>query len=89
MFLSDDEKDGKEKALEKLKDLMMGEMGNRMGGMKKPMAASMTIEKLPGKDDDMDDMSNDDDNDMPSDNDGDEISDEDKDKIRELYNKFC
>ena len=47
MFFHDDEKEGKEEALERLKDLMMGEMGDRMGRFKKPIAASMTIEKVP------------------------------------------
>jgi hypothetical protein len=90
MFFHDDEKEGKEEALEKLKDLMMGEMGDRMGRFKKPIAASMTIEKVPKEEmegafdsDDKEGMGETD-----SDEDGD-ISDEDKDRIRELFHKYC
>lgn len=95
MFFPDDEKDEKESALERLKDMMRSEMGDRMGGkFKKPVAASMTIEKVSPDDmkgkldglDDGDDESMEDDN---SDDEGGEMSDEDKDKIRELYHKFC
>ena len=95
MFFHDDEKEGKEEALERLKDLMMGEMGDRMGRFKKPIAASMTIEKVPKEDmeDALDDDKEDGDmgmKDPDADEDGgDDMSDEDKDKIRELYHKFC
>lgn len=94
MYFRDDEKEGREEALEKLKDLMMGEAGDRMGRFKKPIAASMTIEKIPK--DDMDDALSSDDKgddmdgtDMDDDEDDGGLSEEDKNRIRELYHKFC
>jgi hypothetical protein len=99
MFFPEDEKDERLSSLEKLKDLMMKEAGDKMGGggkFKKPIAASMTIEKIPeGDSDDLKDKledsmgkGDDDEGMMGPDSDGD-VSDEDKDKIRELYHKFC
>lgn len=87
MFIPDDEKEGRKEALQKLMDLMGKETGKRLGGLKKPMSASIEIDK----EDPEDDMSSMDDHDsgMMSDHDDDEPSDEDKAKIAELYHKYC
>lgn len=89
MFFHDDEKEGKEEALEKLKDLMMGEMGDRMGRFKKPISMSMGIEKLPDEEEAEDSMGTPKEEDMGMSDEEGEISDEDKDRIRELYHKYC
>ena len=49
MFIPDDEREGRKAALAKLMQLMGKEAAKRMGSMKKPMSASITIE---GEDDD-------------------------------------
>lgn len=85
MYIPDEEKDGRKMALQKLMDLMGDETGKRLGGLKKPMEASMTIEKMPGDLEDEDDEHGMDE----GDDDGDEPSEEDKMKISELYHKFC
>ena len=95
MFFKDDEKEGRESALEKLKDIMMGEMGDRMGRFKKPIAASMSIEKIPREEMEsaLDDDKEDGDMGMKGpdseDDEGSDMSEGDKDRIRELYHKYC
>lgn len=95
MFISDDEKQGKEKALEKLKELMMGGIASKMSGLKKPVAASMTIEKLPSGDDEKEEPEEGEDDSLEDaleggpDDGGNEISEDDKNRIRELYKKYC
>lgn len=89
MFIEDDEKDSRKAALQKLMDLMGSETGKRLSGLKaKPVAASMTIEKMPGDmEDEPGDMEGDE---MGEDEpDGDEPSEDDKAKIAELYHKYC
>lgn len=93
MFIPDDEKEGRKAALEKLVDLMGGETGKRLAGLKgKPVAASVTVEKDSPLDDD-DDMTAGDGGGDPGADDtaaGDEEpSEEEKAKIAELYHKFC
>lgn len=52
MFIPDDEREGRKAALAKLMQVMGKEAAKRMGSMKKPMSASITIE---GEDDGDDD----------------------------------
>lgn len=100
MFFGDEEKEEKEDALKKLKEVMLSGMGDRFGKMKKPMAASMTIEKMPSDEtkdeldsafssEDDDDSNSEDLSDVGSDDNEGDISDEDKSRISELYHKYC
>ncbi len=86
MFIQDDEKDDRKKALGKLKSMMGSETGRRLGSLKNPSREDMASEASEGfqGDDDMEDEGVEED-----DEDGDEPSDEDKMKISALYHKFC
>lgn len=72
----------KSAALDSLKKKLQDIVGDRLGGLKKPVGASMTIEKLSPSD-------NEDEEKFESDDDASEPSDEDKAKIEELYMKYC
>lgn len=64
MYFRDDEKDDKLKALQKLKDVMSSEMGMKMGKMKKPVSASLIIEKEGHDEPDEDNMDDGDEDNM-------------------------
>jgi hypothetical protein len=87
MFIPDDEKDDRKAAIQKLMDLMSSETGKRLGGLKKPIAAGVMIEKDPDKDgdDDMPDPMEK----MGDSDDEQEPSDEEKAEIERKYHKFC
>lgn len=70
-------------ALDSLKKKLQDIVGDRLGGLKKPVGASMTIEKLSPSDNE------DEENFEGSDDSESEPSDEDKAKIEELYMKYC
>lgn len=105
MFIPDDEKEGREEALDKLISMMSDEAGKKLHGLKKPAVASMTIEKVPSasmggevdrwkSNDDKDDDADISPgfglgDDQDGDMDNDDLDESDKDKIRMLYNKYC
>lgn len=96
MFFPEDEKDERLGALEKLKNVMRSEAGNRLGNkFKKPAAAnggevpSEREEDSEENREERDDPMQDGDNDEGTESADGDLSDEDKDRIRELYHKFC
>lgn len=89
MFAFDDkEKEGRKAALEKLVQMMSGETGKKLAGLKKPAATEVSIEAEP-EDDDLDEDVGSKGLGSMGDDDGDEPSEDDKARIAELYNRYC
>lgn len=89
MFFPDDEKDEKEEALKKLKDVMMGGMAERFGKMKKPADDDTML-------DDVNDAQEDNESDLSDKdretNNNDDTDEEDLEELQDLgrhHKKFC
>ena len=91
MFFDPDEKDEKEEALKKLKDVMMSGMGERFGKAKKPADDDTMLDDVNDAQEDNESDLDDRDSDREINN-GDESDEEDLEELQDLgrqHKKYC
>ena len=89
MFIEDDEKDDRKKALDSLRGMLDSGMGERLKGLKKPpMDDRIDPEEQEEAEDDFEGSDDGGMENVEEDNDENALSDSDKDRIKELYHKY-
>ncbi len=89
MFIADDEKSDRKRALKKIIDSMMDGTASKLSELKKPAKAEIEIDAIPLEDEEgMEGEGEEMDMDMDS-MDESAPSEEDKRKIAELYHRYC